>query len=312
MELRHLRYFAAVAETRHFGRAAERLHMAQPALSQAIRQLETRARHAAVRPHDPPGQPHPGRGVPARARRPASSTPSKTACAACGGIADGRAGTGPRSPSPARPPSPSCPGSPGRSTGAARGRAGDPRRPAHARPGRRACVDGSLDLGVLRPPCPATDLTLRTIEHEPLVLAAARRPPACRRARRLMADLRTEDFVLFADATRRSTTPSLRSCRAAGFAPRREHEAPGTAVLLALVAAGLGIALVPASVRAVPADRCRLPRRDRRGPLELALAWRARRHRPRPARRSGARSRSTPTGLFDRLPPSDPSRRGRR
>ncbi len=135
--------------------------------------------------------------------------------------------------------------------------------------------DGHLDVGVLRPPLAGEGLDVRIIESESLVLAVAADHRLATEPVIAMADLRAEPFVLFSASNSAVNDAVLNSCRLAGFVPHREHEAAGISVMLPLVAAGLGVALVPASVRAAPLAGVVL--RDVAGAatVELALAWRS-------------------------------------
>ncbi len=273
MELRHLRYFAAVAETRHFGRAAERLHLAQPALSQSVRQLESEL----------------GVSLFTRTTRQVQLTPAgeflfgeaqrvlgaiDDSVRGVRRIADGRLGlvriafTGTAAntwlPRIARLVKRELPG-------VALEFHADLLTPAQV----DALDDGRLDLGVLRPPVSRAGVTVRTITRERLVVALPADHRLVDQQDLAMTDLRAEDFVMYADTHSAVNAAVLRSCRDAGFTPHREHEAPGTAVLLALVSAGLGVALVPESVQAAPLQGVVFRDVPDAATTELGLAWRS-------------------------------------
>jgi DNA-binding transcriptional LysR family regulator len=128
---------------------------------------------------------------------------------------------------------------------------------------------------VLRPPAVGDDIELRPIDTEALVLAVSVDHRLALEPVVSITDLRNEPFVVYGARDSAVNEAVLRSCRQAGFVPHREHEAAGTAVLLALVAAGLGVAVVPQSVRALPLEGLVFRDLLDAGTIDLALAWRA-------------------------------------
>ncbi|WP_439658365.1 LysR family transcriptional regulator [Lentzea sp. HUAS TT2] len=272
MELRHLRYFATVAQTCHFGRAAVLLHVAQPALSQAIRQLEAEL----------------GAALFTRTTRQVRLTPAgeflhDEAKRVLGSVDDSVRGV-----------RRIAQGRLGLVRMAFTGTSAFTHLPRIVRVLRRelpdvaleihtdlltpAQCDGlrddSIDLGLLRPPATGEEISVRTIEVEPLVLAVPAHHRLADEPLLAMPDLATESFVLYSNPDSAVNEAVVRRCRQAGFLPHHEHDAPGTAALLALVAAGLGIALVPASARAMPLTGVVFRDVAGAGSVELALAWR--------------------------------------
>ncbi|WP_181782121.1 LysR substrate-binding domain-containing protein [Pseudonocardia pini] len=253
MELRHLRSFVVLAEELHFGRAAARLHIAQPALSQQLRQLEhevcARLVERTSRRAELTG---PGELLRDRARE-ILATVDRTA-ADLGLLVTGRAGrvrvgfvgTATYDVLP-------------RVTQRIRAELPDLELDLRGELLGPALLDAvrsaELDLAVLRPGgLPLDDLTVATLREEPLVAVLPADHPLARHPEVDLADLAGTPVITHPSGRRSSMQPLvLDTCRRAGLDPE-VIEVGETGTLVVFVAAGLGFGLVPASVRALRLD----------------------------------------------------------
>lgn len=320
MELRHLRYFCALAEELHFGRAAARLHIAQPALSEQIRKLEAELQ---VRLFD-----RDRRRVALTAAGAAFLREARTALDHAERAADA-------------------------ARRADRGEIGQLRvgftssaanealpailpafRAAHPDVGlvlrdltiaaqARLLQAGEIDLAFVRPHPREPDLRWETVAHDTFVAVLPGGHPLAAREEVDAVELAAEPFVLWP----RRLSPELYDrilgyCREAGFEPAVAQEAQEVPTILGLVAAGVGVSLLAESVRSLHRDGIALrPVRPRLPGVELVVAWNPAAASPlvenflavvraaasAAGERSSPAKRSDPSPLGGRPPTGDPS-----
>lgn len=274
MELRHLRYYVAVAEECHFGRAAERLHIAQPPLSQQIKALESelgvRLLNRSTRKVEltPAGERFLDRARGILASLDAAGVEAaRIASGEVGRLAVGFTGTATYEllPTLARVLHEDMPGI----ELDLKGEMLTPRQVT-------ALGDGTIDVGFLRPPVNDPGLEVRVLRREPLIAALPESHPLADRPSVRLADLKAETFISY-PSHRRSVVHDavFAACRRAGFQPTEVQEVAETSTLVAFVAAGLGVALVPASVQHLHITGATFkPLAGTTGEVELAVAWR--------------------------------------
>ena len=244
MELRHLRYFRAVAEELHFGRAAERLHIAQPPLSQQIRQLERElavtllVRTTRKVELTPAGETYLKRVVAILdAVDEAGWQAQRIAEGAEGQLAIGCVGSATYSllPRLVRALREELPG-------VDVSVRGEMLAPAQI----TALLAGEIDLALLRPPIEQSGVLVETVRRDRLLAALPEGHPLAVRDELRVNDLRDEEFVAHAGHGRSVMNSVLTAmCADAGFVPRVRHEVEETSTLVTLVSAGLGVAIVP-------------------------------------------------------------------
>ena len=276
MELRHLRYFIAVAEELNFTRAATRLHIGQPPLSMQIRDLEE---EIGVRLFE--------RGP----RRVALSTAGERFLLHARRILDG------------------VEEAVAEARRAARGELGELRvgftsslpftdlLPDALNAYRRripqvrlqlremftpeqfqALLRGELDVGFVRLQAgtPPAGIVLREVARNPLRLVVNAAHRLAGAAQVHLAELAGEDFISFPADVGTDLPGVLRAlCRQAGFEPRIVQTAREATTQIGLVAAGLGVAVLPAPLESVRIARVRyLALAEPEAQFRLALAVR--------------------------------------
>ncbi|KAB8317887.1 LysR family transcriptional regulator [Tolypothrix campylonemoides VB511288] len=247
MELRHLRYFVAVAEDLHFGRAAERLHMTQQPLSQQIRQLEDelgvllfhRTKRRVQLTESGKAFLVEARQVLLKAAQ-AVEIARQVAQGESGRLKVGFSGFATYSVLP-------------KALRIFRERF--PRVELELEEMTttaqvQALQEQQIHLGLMIPPIPDATLSLQPILREPLVVILPETHPLATQPELALPMLANESFIL---VSRHLEPGYYDQCislfQQAGFSPKVVQKASQKQTILGLVSAGMGVSLAPASIR---------------------------------------------------------------
>ena len=274
MELRHLRYFVALAEELHFGRAARRLHLSQPPLSMQIKALEgeigtellTRTRRRVELTTAGTMFLREAREILTRVEQ-ATAAARRAGRGEIGELAVGFVTIADYNVLP-------------RVLSEFRAQHPEVRlnlREATTDMQLRDLAEQRIDIGFVLAPIAEEGLVTQPLLSEPLVAALPQAHPLARgRAALSLARLADLPFILFP----RHMAPGLYDdivgfCRRAGFIPRVEQEAVQMQTIISLVSAGLGVALIPASMRNLGRSGVTYRSLREKSPLtQVLVAWR--------------------------------------
>ncbi len=274
LEFRHLRYFVAVAEELHFGRAALRLHVSQPPLSQQIQKLERLLGYALFNRTSrsvsltPPGEEflQRARHTLRKVQRDIEETRS-IGRGEVGSLHVGFVGSGMLTTLP----------------GILRSyRETYPQVALHLHESFTSRVvegleSGTLDAGILRDGDPSEGLEVATIFSEPYVAVLPANHPRAKQKSISPGALRGDPFVFYPrSAGTRAFEKPLTIFEEYGFRPQIVQEAPHWLTIIRLVGAGLGVSIAPACVRRIMSpDVVCVSLRDTKAVSNLELAQRA-------------------------------------